>query len=177
MEVILKHYGIAREDSYAFGDSMNDLAMIRYAGNSIIMENTRKAWNLTRPLSRRTWRTTGSHGHLKTSYHIKDEFCGSSAFEWDCRFAFSKAVETLRSKNYFSILEKCIIYLRKGSRRGKGRLRTRRKGDENNEHGTTLQKCSGRRNQRLREENDRLMDIVVQMKGTEPPGKSVYYRK
>ena len=38
MEVILKRYGIAKEDSYAFGDSMNDLAMIRYAGNSIIME-------------------------------------------------------------------------------------------------------------------------------------------
>ena len=42
MEVILKHYGIAREDSYAFGDSMNDLAMIRYAGNSIIMEKHAK---------------------------------------------------------------------------------------------------------------------------------------
>ncbi|MFR2715177.1 HAD family hydrolase [Pilosibacter fragilis] len=42
MEVILKRYGIAREDSYAFGDSMNDLAMIRYAGNSIIMENHAK---------------------------------------------------------------------------------------------------------------------------------------
>ena len=42
MEVILKHYGVAREDSYAFGDSMNDLAMIRYAGNSIIMEKHAK---------------------------------------------------------------------------------------------------------------------------------------
>ena len=42
MEVILKRYGIAREDSYAFGDSMNDLAMIRYAGNSIIMEKHAK---------------------------------------------------------------------------------------------------------------------------------------
>ena len=42
MEVILKRYGIAKEDSYAFGDSMNDLAMIRYAGNSIIMEKHAK---------------------------------------------------------------------------------------------------------------------------------------
>lgn len=38
MKVILERYGIAREDSYAFGDSMNDLAMIQYAGNGIIME-------------------------------------------------------------------------------------------------------------------------------------------
>ena len=55
---------------------------------------------------------------------------------------------------------------RKGSRRGKGRLRTRRKGDENNEHERHYKSALEEENQRLREENDRLMDIVVQMKGT-----------
>lgn len=37
MEVVLKKFGIGREDSYAFGDSSNDLAMFRYAGHGIAM--------------------------------------------------------------------------------------------------------------------------------------------
>ena len=41
-ECVPTGYEMGREDSYAFGDSMNDLAMIRYAGNSIIMEKHAK---------------------------------------------------------------------------------------------------------------------------------------
>lgn len=37
MKFILDYYGIPWEESYAFGDSTNDLAMIQYACNSVIM--------------------------------------------------------------------------------------------------------------------------------------------
>ena len=37
MEFILRYFDIPWEQSYAFGDSSNDLAMIRYACNSVIM--------------------------------------------------------------------------------------------------------------------------------------------
>lgn len=42
MEVVLKHLGLSAEDSYAFGDSVNDLAMLKYAGTSIAMGNSMK---------------------------------------------------------------------------------------------------------------------------------------
>ena len=38
MEFILEYFGIPWEESYAFGDSSNDLAMIKYACHSVIME-------------------------------------------------------------------------------------------------------------------------------------------
>lgn len=37
MKFILDYYGISWENSYAFGDSTNDLAMIKFACNSVIM--------------------------------------------------------------------------------------------------------------------------------------------
>lgn len=37
MRFILDYYGISWENSYAFGDSTNDLAMIKFACNSVIM--------------------------------------------------------------------------------------------------------------------------------------------
>lgn len=37
MKFILDYYGIPWENSYAFGDSANDMAMIRYACNSVVM--------------------------------------------------------------------------------------------------------------------------------------------
>ncbi|WP_077612620.1 HAD family hydrolase [Clostridium sp. Marseille-P2415] len=37
MELVLKHYGIALEDTYVFGDSTNDLSMFEYAKNCILM--------------------------------------------------------------------------------------------------------------------------------------------
>lgn len=37
MEFVLNDFGIPWEESYAFGDSSNDLAMIRYACHSVIM--------------------------------------------------------------------------------------------------------------------------------------------
>ena len=39
IEIILNYYGIAREESMAFGDGGNDLDMIRYAGVGIAMGN------------------------------------------------------------------------------------------------------------------------------------------
>jgi len=39
MEFVLKYFGIPWEESYAFGDSSNDLAMIKYACHSVIMED------------------------------------------------------------------------------------------------------------------------------------------
>lgn len=38
MEVILDYFQIPWEESYAFGDSANDLAMIKYACHSVVME-------------------------------------------------------------------------------------------------------------------------------------------
>jgi hydroxymethylpyrimidine pyrophosphatase-like HAD family hydrolase len=37
MEHVLNHLCIAREDSFAFGDSLNDLPMLMYTPNSIAM--------------------------------------------------------------------------------------------------------------------------------------------
>ncbi|MCI8452997.1 MAG: HAD family phosphatase [Lachnospiraceae bacterium] len=43
MQFVLDYFKIPREESYAFGDSTNDLAMIRYAGNAVIMGQHDKA--------------------------------------------------------------------------------------------------------------------------------------
>jgi Cof subfamily protein (haloacid dehalogenase superfamily) len=37
IELVLKHYGMALEDAYVFGDSTNDLSMFEYAKNCILM--------------------------------------------------------------------------------------------------------------------------------------------
>ena len=42
MEFILDYFQIPWEESYAFGDSSNDLAMIRYACHGVIMEEHAK---------------------------------------------------------------------------------------------------------------------------------------
>ncbi len=39
VDLVLKHYGIRREDSYAFGDSSNDLDMFRTVCNTVLMGN------------------------------------------------------------------------------------------------------------------------------------------
>ncbi len=38
MEYVLRYFGIPWEESYAFGDSSNDLTMLQYAKNAIVME-------------------------------------------------------------------------------------------------------------------------------------------
>lgn len=43
MKFVLDYFGIPWEESYAFGDSTNDLAMIQYACNSVIMGKHHKA--------------------------------------------------------------------------------------------------------------------------------------
>ena len=40
---ILRYWGLAPEELLAFGDSMNDYAMLRYAGRACVMENARSA--------------------------------------------------------------------------------------------------------------------------------------
>ena len=40
IEVILEHTGISREDSYAFGDSANDIDMIKYVKYGVAMGNS-----------------------------------------------------------------------------------------------------------------------------------------
>ena len=39
METMLQHIGVAREDSFAFGDSMNDMDMLEYAQVGVAMGN------------------------------------------------------------------------------------------------------------------------------------------
>ncbi len=53
IELLLKHLQIPREDSFAFGDSENDLPMLRYAGTSIAMGNSNP-----KILPFCTWQTT-----------------------------------------------------------------------------------------------------------------------
>nr|WP_318037445.1 HAD hydrolase family protein [uncultured Faecalibacillus sp.] len=39
VQKVLEHLQIDKEHSYAFGDGLNDLEMIRYVGHGIAMEN------------------------------------------------------------------------------------------------------------------------------------------
>ena len=39
IDILRKRIGVGREDCYAFGDSRNDLTMLRHAGHSIAMGN------------------------------------------------------------------------------------------------------------------------------------------
>ena len=39
LEIIAKHYGIDRSQIIAFGDQMNDIPMIKYAGMGVVMKN------------------------------------------------------------------------------------------------------------------------------------------
>ena len=43
MEMLLQYYGIHRDEVIAFGDSMNDYAMLRYVGHPYVMDNARYA--------------------------------------------------------------------------------------------------------------------------------------
>ena len=43
LEQIRQYYGFKRDEILAFGDSMNDYAMLRYAGTAVVMENARYA--------------------------------------------------------------------------------------------------------------------------------------
>ena len=43
LEALLGYYGIDRADVVAFGDSMNDYAMLRYVGHPYVMGNARYA--------------------------------------------------------------------------------------------------------------------------------------
>ncbi len=40
IQFLLDHLDMSLEDSFAFGDSTNDLAMLKYAGTSIAMGNS-----------------------------------------------------------------------------------------------------------------------------------------
>ena len=37
IDLVLKHYGISKDDAYVFGDSGNDLSMFQYASNCVLM--------------------------------------------------------------------------------------------------------------------------------------------
>lgn len=40
LQFVLDHYGLSLEDAYGFGDSNNDLTMLRYLKHSVVMGNT-----------------------------------------------------------------------------------------------------------------------------------------
>ena len=55
LEWLSRRLGIPRENTMAFGDSMNDESMIRYAGNSVAMVNGRdEIKNLARYVTEKT---------------------------------------------------------------------------------------------------------------------------
>ena len=43
VEQLLRYYGIDRSEVLAFGDSMNDYALLRYVGQAYVMDNARYA--------------------------------------------------------------------------------------------------------------------------------------
>ncbi len=43
LEQIMRYYGIGRDEVVAFGDSMNDYAMLRFVGHPYVMQNARYA--------------------------------------------------------------------------------------------------------------------------------------
>ena len=43
VRMVAEHYGVPIEDTYGFGDSMNDLEMIQTVGHSVCMENGAEA--------------------------------------------------------------------------------------------------------------------------------------
>ncbi len=43
VRLIAEHFGVGIEDTYGFGDSMNDLEMIQTVGKSVCMENGAEA--------------------------------------------------------------------------------------------------------------------------------------
>ncbi len=69
MQFVLDYYGLSLEDTYAFGDSNNDLAMLRYAQNSIAMGNS----DPTSLFEEVTYVTAKSseHGIAKALQHFK----------------------------------------------------------------------------------------------------------
>ena len=40
MQFLMDHFGVSRENTYAFGDSSNDLPMLEFAGHSIAMQHS-----------------------------------------------------------------------------------------------------------------------------------------
>ena len=43
LEQVMRYWGIQRDEVVAFGDSMNDYAMLRYVGHPYVMANARYA--------------------------------------------------------------------------------------------------------------------------------------
>ena len=43
VELVREHFGVAKEDTIGFGDSMNDLEMLETVGTSVVMDNGAKA--------------------------------------------------------------------------------------------------------------------------------------
>ncbi|MCI7438762.1 MAG: HAD-IIB family hydrolase, partial [Coriobacteriaceae bacterium] len=70
LEALLGYYGIDRADVVAFGDSMNDYAMLRYVGHPYVMGNARYA---VKQIAERVVGTNVEHGVQREMRRILEE--------------------------------------------------------------------------------------------------------
>lgn len=73
LEHILRYYGIDRRDVIAFGDSMNDYAMLRYAGHPYVMDNARYG---VKQIAQRIIPSNSEHGVQLVMRRLLDELDG-----------------------------------------------------------------------------------------------------
>lgn len=70
LEQILNYYGIKREETLAFGDSMNDYSMLRYVGHPYVMENARYA---VKQIAQQVIGSNREHAVQKTMRRLLEE--------------------------------------------------------------------------------------------------------
>ena len=76
LEHILRYYGIDRQDVVAFGDSMNDYAMLRYMGHPYVMDNARYG---VKQIAQRVIPSNREHGAQQVMAQILAELEGERA--------------------------------------------------------------------------------------------------
>ena len=70
LEQVMRYWGIERDEVVAFGDSMNDYAMLRYVGHPYVMENARYA---VRQIGQRVIGRNSDHAVQRVMREILEE--------------------------------------------------------------------------------------------------------
>lgn len=70
LEQVMRYWGIGPDEAVAFGDSMNDYAMLRYVGHPYVMENARYA---VRQIGQRVIGRNSDHAVQRVMHEILEE--------------------------------------------------------------------------------------------------------
>ena len=70
LEQVMRYWGIGPDEAVAFGDSMNDYAMLRYVGHPYVMENARYA---VRQIGQRVIGRNSDHAVQRAMREILEE--------------------------------------------------------------------------------------------------------